>query len=104
MVGDEQSWFGIALGGFVFAALAFAVAVIVASRRGGLARFISGAALGGAGFVGAIVATWVTYRPPAAARVGEAFVPVTWGIAWGFYAFGVGLLAVVLTLRAPKKA
>ncbi len=104
MVGDEANWVAIALGGFVTATLAFGVAVVVAARRGLLERLTSGVALGVAGFIGAIVLAFVTNRPPAGGpRLGEPILPLTWGIAWGFYAFAVLLLAVVLSKRPPPK-
>ena len=102
MIGDESHWLALALGGFVFAVLAFTGGVIVAARSGQLAPLASGIALGIAGFVATIVAAFVTHRLPASGeRTGEAVLPFTWGIAWGFYAFGALLL--LATLLATRR-
>ena len=105
MIGDESHWLALALGGFVFAVLAFTGGVLVATRTGQLAPLASGLALGVAGFVGTLALAFITHRPPASGeRVGEAVLPFTWGIAWGFYVFGVLLLlATLLAARTPKR-
>jgi hypothetical protein len=104
LVGDESQYLAVALVGFVLAVISFAGSAVLAARRTGLQRFTSGVALGIAGFIATIVAAFLTYRTPAGGpRIGEAIVPLTWGIAWGFYAFAVLLPGVVLTApRRPK--